>query len=237
MKTLLLSLSPGCYRHLYLLASLLVVIAVRPFFSERILGRGLLEGILFITIIAGAYAVAISRRTVLLLTGLGLLSMLMRIAWFLQPNDALLYGFLSCYMAFYSVVAALLMNSLFQAQDRISMDTLNGAVSVYLILGLLWAMAYAVLELASPGSFRFGAETVPVGAMFERFLGFSFTTLTTLGYGNIAPATPQADALAIMEAIAGQIYLAVVIARLVALQIMQPKTPSSATGSLSEPTK
>ena len=55
----------------------------------------------------------------------------------------------------------------------------------------------------------------------ERLIGFSYTTLTTLGYGNIAPATRQADALTTLEAMVGQIYVAIVIARLVALQITQ----------------
>ena len=55
--------------------------------------------------------------------------------------------------------------------------------------------------------------------MFWRFLGFSFATLTTLGYGNVAPATRQGDAIATAEAVVGQMYVAIVIARIVALQI------------------
>ena len=53
-------------------------------------------------------------------------------------------------------------------------------------------MAYAILELATPGSFNFGLDDVPLEARFDRFIGFSFTPLTTPGYGNAAPATPQA---------------------------------------------
>jgi len=104
---------------------------------------------------------------------------------------------------------------------RITRDTLYQAVSVYLLLGLVGAMAYALLEVVNPGSFHFGDNTIASDARLDRFLGFSFTTLTTLGYGNISPATPKADALATFQAVAGQIYIAVVIARLVAIEIGQ----------------
>ncbi|MEM7622882.1 MAG: ion channel [Planctomycetota bacterium] len=98
------------------------------------------------------------------------------------------------------------------------------AVSVYLLIGLIGASSYALLEFAAPGSFRFGdtGESRDTGDdRFERFLDYSFTTLTTLSYGNIAPASPRADALASLQAVVGQVYLAVVIARLVAIEVSQ----------------
>ncbi len=213
--------APSRYRHAYLLASLLLVITIRPFLAERVLGVGLIEAFLFITVVAGAYATAAGRRKGLILGALAALSVLARVAWLLHGTESLLYGFLGCYIAFYSVVAFSLIRSLFQAQDRITADTLCGAFSVYLILGLLWTMAYAILESAAPGSFHFSMDGAPPEARFDHFLGFSFTTLTTLGYGNVAPATPQADAMTTLEAIVGQVYLVIVIARLVALQIAQ----------------
>ena len=118
-----------------------------------------------------------------------------------------------------------LMRSIFRSEDRITGDTLCGAASVYLLLGLIWTMVFSILEKTAPGSFRFAGQ-VGSAEQFDRFLGFSYTTLTTLGYGNVAPATPQADALATIEAIVGQFYLAVVIARFVALQIVQGSNSS-----------
>ena len=59
----------------------------------------------------------------------------------------------------------------------------------------------------------------PNAAHFDRFLGFSFVTLSTLGYGNIVPLTPRADAMATSEAVTGQIYLTVMVARLVAMHM------------------
>ncbi len=73
------------------------------------------------------------------------------------------------------------------------------------------------MEILHPGSFVFSTGTLEAGFFFWRFLGFSFITLTTLGYGNVSPASEQGDALAGLEAVIGQFYVAVVIARLVAL--------------------
>ena len=61
------------------------------------------------------------------------------------------------------------------------------------------------------------AETT--GHAFQRFIGYSFVTLTTLGYGNVVPLTPRGESLAIAEAIAGQLYITVLLARFVAMEI------------------
>ncbi len=206
------------YRHANLLVCLMLVIGVSPFLEKL---KWTLEGFLLVTLVAGTLAVGARRRTLSLLSALAVLGAVARIAHWSSPDQGvLIFAFLASYMAFFSIVAGLLTRSFLQAPGRADADTICGALSVYLIFGLVWAMAYAALEQISPGSFVFGKEQIDKEE-FDRFLGFSFTTLTTLGYGNVAPATPQADALATMEAIIGQFYLAVVIARLVALQLTQ----------------
>ena len=209
------------YHHIYLLTSLLLVIAVRPFLVERVLGVGIIDIFLFITLIAGALITMADRRQVFVVGLLAAISGVARIAWRLNGSDLFLYIFLGVTLAFYAVVAFILVKALFRGADRITVDTIYCAVSVYLLLGILWAFAYAILEFTAPGSFAFGVSQADLEPQFERFLGFSFTTLTTLGYGNIAPATPQADAISTLQAIVGQIYLAIVIARLVGLQVAQ----------------
>lgn len=209
------------YRHAYLLASLLLVIVARPFFVERVLGVGIIDVLLFITLIAGALTTTMDRRQVVVVGLLAAISAIARIAWLLHGTNATLYMFLGFTSTFYATIAFVLVKTLFRTTGRITMDTIYCAVSVYLLLGLLWTLAYTILELTAPGSFTFGGSQTEFDPQFERFLGFSFTTLTTLGYGNIAPATPQADAMSTLEAIIGQIYLAIVIARLVAIQVGQ----------------
>jgi hypothetical protein len=92
------------------------------------------------------------------------------------------------------------------------------AVCVYFFIGLMWSFVFSVLESLQPGSFRFGQGLT---ANVKNFIYYSFVTQTTLGYGDITPVTPPARNLSVLEAIIGQLYLAVLIARLVGVQIAQ----------------
>jgi voltage-gated potassium channel len=99
-------------------------------------------------------------------------------------------------------------------------DRIVGAICVYLLIGLGWASVYETLDGVIPGSFRFPAETAWATASSLRYRYFSFVTLATLGYGDVTPVTALAGTLASMEAIAGQLYIGITVARLVALSLM-----------------
>ncbi len=96
------------------------------------------------------------------------------------------------------------------------------ALCMYLVMGLLWSFVYTLLITIDPESIRLASaidwEEGP-GDVFSEMYYFSFVTLTTLGYGDILPVSRLARSLATMEAILGQLYLAVVIASLVGIQI------------------
>jgi hypothetical protein len=97
-------------------------------------------------------------------------------------------------------------------------NRLVGAVCVFLLLGIIWAFAYSLLELVAPDSFR--GFTAGHGTGFDTgWLYFSFVTLTTLGYGDITPVTATARTLAYMQAVTGQFYVAVLVAGLVSAYI------------------
>lgn len=104
--------------------------------------------------------------------------------------------------------------------ERITVDTLYGAVGVYFLIGLAFAAVYEIIELWVPQSFS-GALTE--NSALEHLVYFSFVTLATLGYGDIAPVSSPARTLAILEAIAGIVYTTVLLARLVALHASAPK--------------
>jgi len=91
-----------------------------------------------------------------------------------------------------------------------------GAVSVYLMLGLIWASAYALLYQLHPDAFAGKLGDVPTA---QTWIYYSFVTLTTAGYGDITPVLPAARSLAIAESLTGQLYVAITLARLVALQV------------------
>jgi len=105
------------------------------------------------------------------------------------------------------------------APGRITLHRLQGAVVVYLNLGLIFAAAYSLIWELSPATFtNLPAATGGPGEL-ATMLYFSLTTLTTTGYGDIVPIDPFARSLASLEAVVGQLYLAITVARLVTLEL------------------
>lgn len=120
-----------------------------------------------------------------------------------------------CTLAAIIFLIVLLLVKVFR-KGPVSGSRLQGAVAVYLLMGLLWAHAYVIFDRDHPDSFITTEHTPPTVAGWTYF---SFVTLTTVGYGDITPRAPVARMLAVGEALAGQMYLAVMLARLVALQV------------------
>jgi hypothetical protein len=110
-------------------------------------------------------------------------------------------------------------------KSTINHDVIFGALSAYLLAGVCWAYVYAFVFLLSPGSFR-SAQVLTTNLesptalenQADAFLYYSFITLSTVGFGDMWPTSRLAQTLSWMEAVAGQLYLAVLVARLVALQ-------------------
>jgi len=107
---------------------------------------------------------------------------------------------------------------------------IQGGIAGYLLLGLLWAQAYALVETLHPGSYS-GALGVAAG--HRGWIYFSFVTLTTVGYGDILPVHPAARSLAMLEAVTGPLYIAILLARLVSLA-MAPATGNGGARGLPE---
>lgn len=97
----------------------------------------------------------------------------------------------------------------------VNIHRIQGAVAAYLLLGLAWAFAYELVAALVPGAF---ASAQPVAEHSRVWIYYSFVTLTTVGYGDVTPLHPAARSLAMMEALTGQLYPAILLARLVTLQ-------------------
>jgi hypothetical protein len=97
--------------------------------------------------------------------------------------------------------------------EKVDGNRIAGAVCVYLLIGLTWAFVYYFIALGAPGAFN-GLSPDP-DLRFINLLYFSFVTLTTLGYGDVTPATPFARALAYLQAVTGTMYIALLVASLV----------------------
>jgi voltage-gated potassium channel len=204
------------YRHAQLLGALTLLLLVDPFLSGLV-GPAILD--LFLALALVSAIVACSEHVRHVVIGVSMATLMLAATVFrrvegIEVADVAL-GTLAIF--FFGYVIALVLGSVFRESRSVSIDTICGGLSVYLLMGLLWAFAFALLESAVPGSFS-GIENV--AGSYKRFLGFSFVTLTTLGYGNIVPMTPRADALAVAEAVVGQIYLTVLVARLVGLNLV-----------------
>ena len=98
-----------------------------------------------------------------------------------------------------------------------------------MLLGYTWTFTYALLDELQPGSFA--APSVPAShdqtARVMQLRYFSFMTLKTVGYGDVVPRSGAARTMAVLEAVMGQIYLTVLVARLVGLHIVHASGPSS----------
>ena len=98
----------------------------------------------------------------------------------------------------------------------VTIQSIFGALSAYLLIGLMFASFYSAISHLAPGPF-FSPGQLPHGRPNTTiFQYFSFTTLTTLGYGDFTAASNGGRAIAVLEAVAGQIFLATLVARLVA---------------------
>lgn len=138
----------------------------------------------------------------------------------LDPDNitrALLY---LSYIVFIGSAIILLIKSVF-SEKSVSSDTIKGGISVYLLMGFWWTFVYSVIVLLNDQAI---VSTVGADMSFLRLYQFSFATLTTVGYGNTIPKTELAVTLSNFEAVAGQMYLAILIARLVGLNLFKSLT-------------
>jgi len=123
---------------------------------------------------------------------------------------------------FLGYICALILREVLRTTE-VDLEVILAALCVYLMLALIWGVAYQVIETVNPGSFAIPAAMIEGAANPEREVSgalqyFSYVTLTTLGYGDILPVAPLARSFAITEALIGQIFLVTLIARLVAMQ-------------------
>jgi hypothetical protein len=143
---------------------------------------------------------------------------------YVRPDLPLDRGVHALAALFNGLLAAMIVTAV-SRQGRVTADSVNGALCGYLLIGIAFGHLYGLVESVAPGSFcAQGTLAAELQGGRRRFLltYFSLTTLTTLGYGDITPATNVARSLAATEAILGQFYVAVLIAEFVGKRIAQP---------------
>ena len=210
------------YSHVFLFGALLLLVGVQPFFHGALFGTALIHISLFGSLIVSGFSCAANKRQIIGFLACAGPTIAIGAIWWMTGAQHFQNTYLALSALSTLYVVVLILFDIFRTTG-VSANTVFGALAVYLLMGVLWTYLYAVLEFFCPGSFNFGARDIVPGeeAKLRNLLGFSFTTLTTLGYGNITPTEPRGDALTSLEAITGQIYLTVLVARLVGIQVSQ----------------
>jgi ion channel len=212
------------HRFMIFLATLLLLLALYPFLEQEVSER--LLSIFFTgTLIAGTYSV--SRRPRFLVAAIILAVGAFGSQWLSHfINSRVVFVFsrsLGC--LFYLLITVAILANVLKG-EAVTADKICGGICAYLVMGLMWAFLFGLIEVVHPGSFLENGQLIaPNRGMSEQFallnsmIYYSLATLTTTTYGDILAKTTPARALSNLEAIAGQMYVAVLISRLVALHI------------------
>jgi hypothetical protein len=199
-------------RFAWLLAFLLLTVGIDPALEQAGLTARGLETALAFALFAGA--VGTGARGARIAHGLAALFLFMLAGWVVLRAGSFaaapalapaLLGVSGLGMAGLVLVSVL-------GGGRVDGERICGALCVYLLAGIAFGGLFAALDSLAPGSLAMAGHDGMASAVY-----FSFMTLTSVGYGDIAPAVPATRALAMLEAVFGQLYLAVLIARLVSL--------------------
>ncbi len=129
--------------------------------------------------------------------------------------------------AFFLDMIYLISKALLKEQTRVTGETIWAAINVYVLLGLMFAFLYTAVLAVEPMAFSGGILEDSANPIAQSMIYYSFVTMTTLGYGDITPEIQVAATLAYVQALVGQLYVAILIARLVSLYNLSDKEQSS----------
>jgi Ion channel len=214
----------------FLVLIIVVVFVISPLGRESVVSR-LFTAFVFSLLLISGLATVLERRALMLL-GTGLIILTISFHWIahLAPNPGIRTVSAISTIASLGLMSGVVLIQVFR-KGPITAHRIQGAVAVYLLLGLIWEFAYELILIQYPGSFQPAALVEQRGSLLPNLTYFSFVTLTTVGYGDITPVHPMAKSLAILEALVGQLYPAILIGRLVAMEL---QTRASKKGGGSE---
>ena len=174
-------------------------------------------GCFFLIVMIPALHVVLSFRAFVSMVLLGICVILLRIlayfSVFASEIEKAVIMLIDVFSTFFLLFAIVALTKRISSRKVITADTIKGGVSVYFLIGILWAFLYKVALGFNPNAYSHITDEM-VDCVY-----YSFATLTTLGPGDIAPVSTSAKFLAILEAFAGQVYLAIFIAQLMGLHL------------------
>ncbi len=171
-------------------------------------------------LITGAVAAAKSRILKRLVLVWGILAFLFIWVRHVFPHQIVTIGTICLSLAFLVLLVFLILGQTFREGPTTS-HRIMGSVAVYLLIGVIWSLAYQLTALSVPNAFIVQAPftSSQTQTLESHLFYFSFVTLTSLGFGDIVAVHPMSRMLVILEGIAGQLFPVILIARLVSLHL------------------
>jgi hypothetical protein len=212
-------------RSTWLLAALAAYLLAAPALEETDSGVWLVRSLFTALLVSTVWAFGGKRRSMIVVTVLAVPSLVFSFLVTGPESRLATIAAVGAAAAFIGYSSLTILQGVLRARV-VNRHVIEASVAVYGLLGLLWACLFTIVAIVKPGALGgtaveqalAGADAASLGR-FSDFVYYSFTTLTTLGYGDIAPVDGFARMLAILEAIVGQIYIAVIIARLVGVHV------------------
>jgi Ion channel len=210
------------WRLVALLVSIVLLLVAFPYVQGTLAEDVLLNLLQAAIVIAAVSVVSTDWKHTAAAVLLGVLSLLS--GWVPRPEEYPPIFFIGGFsgIGFYAYAVLMIARHILD-ETEVTFDTLCGGCCGYLLLGFLWTEAYDLIEFHHPHSIIW-ASSPTTRLNWPDLLYFSFATLTTTGYGDVNPVTAQSRSAALLEAVSGVFYIAVMISRLVGLQIANRRT-------------
>lgn len=213
-------------KYLQLLIVLVVTFLFSPFLEELSGEFPFLSFALLCSIIFTLRALELKRRTFIICCSLGAVAFLSTemLKFSIDHIEKELFTViaLTVYVFFFAAAIVLMIHKMFSS-SKVSGDTIRGGICVYFLLGYLWSLFYYIIFFFDRTAFYLPERWNDVYLMY-----LSFATLTTLGYGDVFPVNKMAMVMTNLEAVTGQMYLAIFVARMVGLHIMHHQSEQRA---------
>ena len=207
----------GVLRHsvAWFLGVLVAFFVTTPFVEELPYGRYIDAALLTLVLMAAVLAVGGRHRTLVVASVLVTPVVVSRWLHHFRLDEGTYRIFIGVFLIFIGFVVFHFLRFILRS-PKVNSEVLCAAVAAYLLTGLLWASAYALVARLNPTAFSGGpAGSQPLHGFDALY--FSLITLTTVGYGDITPVSGPARMLAMLEAVSGTMFMAVLIARLVSI--------------------
>ena len=196
----------------YLLTSLIAVLLIYPYLLNRPSTEILLVLLNATVVVTAVYAVRHTRSHMITALAIGIPQLVLSYVNVAMPSYDVTIAQAVATILFYGYALIRVLDYVLRGQN-VSLDKIYGAAGVYLLMGFMWASCFDLLHALQPDAFAMQGSQATLA--FRDLVHFSFVTLTSLGYGDITPVSDHARSLAFLEVIAGNLYMALLVARLV----------------------